>query len=292
MIVNIQQSYDGLLAGIRHQLEVQNQGNSQIASGKRFTRPAEAALDYKTSLDLRRGQKGVASSQQAINTASARLNNSMSMLNSMQQIVVRAQTLAVQQASGQISTADRQGALAEIVHLQDSLFTYANQRLDGQSLFAGTATSNDAFIKDGSGNIVYNGNAEDRTVAITTTQIVNSNIRGDSTAFTQMFTAFKTFETALRADDQAGIQTSLGLLNTAGGSMIDINAEVGAQVRSMDLQSQLYNDIGLALDTRLTDHEGIDIAATVARLQQSNIALQASYSQVATLRSLSLVNFL
>jgi len=292
MIVNIQQSYDGLLAGIRHQLEVQNQGNSQIASGKRFTRPAEAALDYKTSLDLRRGQKGVVSSQQAINTANGRLNNSMSMLNSMQQIIVRAQTLAVQQASGQISTGDRQGALAEIVHLQDSLFTYANQRLDGQSLFAGTATSNDAFIKDGSGNILYNGNAEDRTVAITTTQVVNSNVRGDNTAFTQMFTAFKTFETALRADDQAGIQTSLGLLNTAGGSMIDINAEVGARVRSMDLQSQLYSDIGLALDTRLTDHEGIDIASTVARLQQSSIALQASYSQVATLRSLSLVNFL
>ncbi|HCS12475.1 MAG: hypothetical protein COS82_09720 [Zetaproteobacteria bacterium CG06_land_8_20_14_3_00_59_53] len=292
MIVNIQQSYDGLLAGIKHQLELQNQGNAQISSGKRFTRPAEAALDYKTSLDLRRGQKGVASSQQAINTASARLNNSMSMLNSMQQILVRAQTLAVQQASGQISTNDRQGALAEIVHLQDSLFTYANQRLDGQSLFSGTATANDAFVKDVDGNIVYNGNAEDRTVAITTTQTVSSNVRGDNTAFTRMFAAMKSFENALRADNQTGIQTALGDLNTAGGSIIDIIAEVGARVRSMDLQQQLYADIGLSLDTRLTDHEGIDIASTVARLQQSSIALQASYSQVATLRSLSLVNFL
>lgn len=89
-----------------------------------------------------------------------------------------------------------------------------------------------------------------------------------------------------------GIQTALGDLNTAGGSIIDIIAEVGARVRSMDLQQQLYADIGLSLDTRLTDHEGIDIASTVARLQQSSIALQASYSQVATLRSLSLVNFL
>jgi len=292
MQVSIQQSYDSLLSGIRKQLDLQSAGNAQISSGKRFTRPAEAALDYKTSLDIRHGQKGIQSSLDAISTADMRLKNSMSMINSMQQILVRAQALAVQQSSGQISATDRQGALAEVTQLKGSLFTYANQKLDGQALFAGTATSGDAFIKDGSGNIVYNGNALDRTVAITTTQIVSSNVRGDSTAFSKMFSSFQAFESALTANDQAGVQAALGQLNDAGSSITDLNAEVGSRIRSLDMQQQLYTDIQLSMTTRLTEHEGVDIASTVAHLQESSVALQAAYSQVATLRSLSLVNFL
>lgn len=292
MVTSVQQSYGSLLAGIGKQLDLQASGNAQISSGKRFTRPAEAAMDYKSSLDIRHGLNGVESSLQAINTASTRLNHSMSMLNSMQQIIVRAQALGVQQSSGQISSSDRQGALVEINALQDSLFTYANQRLDGQSLFAGTATSDDAFTQDGFGNITYNGNDQDRTVAITTTQIVSSNVRGDNVAFSRMFAAIDAFSTALAADSQTDIQTALGLLNNAGASMTDLNAEVGARVRSLDLQKQLYDDINLSMQNRLTEHEGIDIASTVAKLQEGSVALQAAYSQVATLRSLSLVNFL
>jgi len=292
MRVSIQQSYDSLLNGVRQQLDIQSKGNAQVSSGKRFQRPSEAALDYKTSLDIRHMQKGVQTTLSAINTATTRLNQSMSMLNSMQQIIVRAQTLAVQQSSGQISAANRQAAATEIAQLNTSLFTYANQRFDGQSLFSGTATSADAFIKDASGNIVYNGNAQDRTVAITTTQITTSNVRGDQIAFSKVFTAMKTFQTALTANDQAGIQTALGQLNDAGNKMIDLNAEVGARTRSLELQQQLYNDISLSLDTRLNNHESVDIAATVAKLQESSIALQAAYNQIASLRSLSLVNFL
>jgi len=292
MQINTQQSYDSLLSGIRNQLDIQAKGNGQISSGKRFQRPADAPLDYKKSLDIRHMKKGVETSLNAINTAKIRMNNSLSMINSMQQIIVRAQALAVQQSSGQISATDRHAALAEVTQLRDSLFTYANQRLNGQSLFSGTNTSAAAFVKDVSGNISYNGNAQDRTVAITTTQIINSNVRGDQAAFSKMFTAFKTLETGLTGNDQTGVQNALGQLHDAGNSMIDLNAEVGAKTRSLDLQQQLFTDINLSLDTRLNEHEGVDIASTVAKLQQSSIALQAAYNQVASLRSLSLVNFL
>jgi len=292
MMVSMQASYDSLLSGISKQLDLQAKGNSQVASGKRFTRPAEASLDYKTSLDIRHGIKGVQSSLGAITTAKTRLDNSMSMINSMQQIIVRAESLATQQASAQITNADRQGALAEINALKDSLFTYANQKLDGQSLFAGTATGTAAFVKDAAGNVSYNGNSQDRTVAITTTQIVNSNVRGDSAAFSKMFAAFDAFSAALAANSQTDVQTALGQLNDAGASMTDLNAEVGARIRSLNLQQQLYDDINLSLQNRQSQHEGVDIAATVAKLQESSVALQAAYSQISTLRSLSLVNFL
>jgi len=291
MRVTQNQLYDTLLTGIRNQLDIQVRGNARVSSGKRFQRPAQAALDYKTSLDIRHAQTGVQSSLKAINTASTRLNNSMSTLNGMQQLLVRAQTLAVQQSSGQIGASERLVAAAEVTRLRDQLLSFANQQLDGQSLFAGTAVNQNAFTLSGS-VVSYNGNTQDRTVAISSSQTVVSNVRGDKTAFTQAFSAIEALNTALSTNNITGIQTALGQLNTAGNSMTDLTAEVGGRVHTLDLQQQSFEDMQFNLEKRLNDHEGVDIPATISQLQQASVAMQAAFSQVASLRSLTLVNFL
>ncbi len=285
--------YDSLLAGIRKQLDIQAQGNAQVSSGKRFQRPAQAALDYKTSLDIRHAQTGVSESLAAINTARTRLSASMNALNSMKQILVRAQTLAVQQSSAQLGAAERAAAATEVKHLRDQFLALANQRLDGQSLFAGTAVDKDAFVLDpATGQITYNGNTQSRTVALSSSQTVVSNLRGDAPAFAQAFAGLQALETALTANNTAGIRTALGTLTGAGNGMTDLTAEAGARIHSLDLQKQSFEDMKLTLEKRLSAHEGVDIAATITRLQQASTALQAAYSQVASLRNLSLVNFL
>jgi flagellin-like hook-associated protein FlgL len=247
-------------------------------------------MDYATSLNIRHAQGGVQSSLDAITTAQSRLNASMGALNSMGQLLVRAQTLAVQQSSGQISAADRQAAAVEVGNLRNQLLGLANQKQEGQSLFAGTATDQAAFTS-GAG-VTYNGNAKDRIVAITPTQTVVSNVRGDHPAFTQAFASLQALDTALQANDIPSIQSALGQLNAAGNAITDLTSEVGGRVRSLDLQQQSYQDIKVTLEKRLNEHEGVDIPATVAQLQQSSVALQAAYSQVASLRSMSLVQFL
>ncbi len=285
--------YDTLLSGIRKQLDIQARGNAQVSSGKRFQRPAQAALDYKTSLDIRHALKGVDGALAALNTARTRLGVSMDALNSMRQILVRAQTLAVQQSSAQIGAAERAAAAVEVRHLRDQFLALANKRLDGQSLFAGTAVNQDAFTLDPvTGAVTYAGNAASRTVALTPTRTVVSNLRGDAPAFAQSFSALKALETALNANDPAGIQAALGQLNTAGNGITDLTAEAGARIHSLDLQKQSYDDMKLTLEKRMNAHEGVDMAATISQLQQASTALQAAYSQVASLRGLSLVNFL
>jgi len=295
MSINVtrNQLYNTLLTGIRNQLDIQARGNAQVSSGKRFQRPAQAALDYKISLDIRHAQTGVQSGLKAINTASTRLNNSMSALNSMRQLLVRAQTLAVQQSSGQIGASERQVAAVEVTNLRDQLLNFANQRLDGQSLFAGTAVNQDAFtLNTGTGVVSYNGNTQDRTVAISSSQTVVSNIRGDQTAFSQAFTSIQALETALSTNNIPGIQSALGQLNTAGKGMTDLTAEVGGRVHTLDLQRQSSEDMQFNLEKRLNTHEGVDIPAVVSQLQQASVAMQAAFSQVGSLRNLSLVNFL
>ncbi|MDX8402546.1 MAG: hypothetical protein R8K47_07940, partial [Mariprofundaceae bacterium] len=127
MRVTGSQIYDTLLAGIRRQMDVQARGNEQVASGNRFQRPAEAGFDYKTSLDLRHARQAARAGLDALGVAEARLGFSQSVLADMNDLMLRAQTLAVQQATGQIAATERQAAAAEAAALRDQLLSRANQ---------------------------------------------------------------------------------------------------------------------------------------------------------------------
>ncbi len=292
MRVTTTQMYDNLLAGVNKQLAIQAKGNEQISSGTRFQRPADAGLDYKTSLDLRHAQVGVTGSLDAAKTAESRLGASQTMLNSMQNIMVRAQSLAVQQGSAGLTAAERSSAALEVGHLLTQFANDVNQKWKGQSLFAGTAVDKQAFTIDSSGKYAYTGSSQDRVVAISDTLQVTSNIRGDAPSFSAAFTALQDFETALKANDTAGVTAALGGLNTAGSGMIDLTSEVGGRLSALQVTRTSFEDMKFTLDKQINEHEAVDVPAVVARLQQSSIALQASYSQISQVKSLSLINFL
>jgi len=292
MRITTTQVYDNLLIGVNKQLAVQAKGMEQISSGTRFQRPADAGLDYKISLDLRHAQSGVVGSLDAVKTAESRLGASQTMLNSMQNIMHRAQSLAVQQSSGGLTAAERNSAALEVGHLLTQFANDANQTWQGQSLFAGTAVDKLAFTQDAAGNFNYTGSKQDRIVAVSDTLQVTSNIRGDAPAFSAAFTALKDFETALKSNNVAGVSTALGGLNSAGNGMVDLTSEVGGRLSALGVTRTSFEDMKFTLDQQVNAHEAVDVPAVVARLQQSSNALKASYSQIAQLKSLSLLNFL
>jgi len=292
MRVSTSMLYNNLLTGITKQQNIQNLGNAKIASGTRFQTPAQAGLDYKISLDLRHSQLNVQSSIDAITTVESRLSMSQTLLNDMSNVMARAGTLAVQQSSVQMGASERQTALQEMLHLTNQFLSDSNQQWQGQALFAGTAVDQQAFTSDALGNVSYTGSAQDRVVSVSANQQVVSNIRGDNPAFGAAFTAMQDFKTALTNNDSAAIQASLGALNAAGNGMIDLTADAGARLKAVQISKVSYEDMKLNLDQRLNTHEAADIPTVVAELQQSSIALQAAYSQVAQIKSLSLINFL
>jgi len=284
--------YNNLLSGIRNQQTIQNDGNAKISSGTRFQTPAQSGLDYKISLDIRHAQVSVQSSIDASNTVDSRLSISQTMLNDMNNLLTKAQVLAVQQASGQLGATERQAAFQEMNHLADQFLSDANKTWQGQSLFAGTAVDKNAFTDDGTGTITYTGSKQDRIVSISDNQQILSNVRGDNIAFSKAFSAMQSFKIALNNNDQTAIHDALGKLNSAGNSIIDLTTEVGSRLSALHISRSSFEDLKVNLDKRLATHEGVDIPSVMAELQQSSIALKAAYSQIAQMKTLSLTNFL
>jgi len=292
MRVTSSQLYDNLLSGVNKQLKVQADANAGIASGKRFQKPAQAGIDYKISLDLRHTQTQLKGSFEALTVVDSRLGATQSILTDMINVLGRAQTLAVQQSSAHMTTAEHQAAANEVKHLLDQVVNSANQTWEGDALFSGTAIDKPAFVQDAQGFYQYQGSNQDRIVAISNTQQVTSNVRGDDPAFTQMFLALKTFQNALENDEGWAIGGAIGDISEANNSLIDLTSRVGGQINALSSYRQSYEDMSFAIETRLNEHETADIPALVVAMQQANVALQASYSQIANMKNLSLVNFL
>jgi len=157
MRITSAQLYNNLLAGVQQQMDIQAKGDAKITSGTRYQTPAEAALDYRTSLDIRHAQRGVDGGLEALAIAESRLSVSQNHLMTMNSVFSRAQSLAIQQSSAQVSATERQAAISEITHLTTALLNSANQQWQGQSLFSGAAVDKVAFISNpfNAGTAVY-----------------------------------------------------------------------------------------------------------------------------------------
>lgn len=395
MRVTTKQMFDNLLLGIRRQQQAQAQGTAQVSSGYKFSRPSDDGLGFKKSVDIRHVQAGIKASLDGLSTAKVRLGASTNALSQILPLLQRAQVLAVQQANPSLGTTERQAAAVEVKTLQDQLLALANQKFEGESLFAGTATSTDAFdtaftagvatytqgantsitsitqtsnsnavndtytillnsagdqitsvknaagteqlaplpvllnsgagaytltLNNGavlsatyngtpdtvntaggtlvvtganaSGTVNYVGNTQDRVAAITSTQTVTSNVRGDKTAFTQAFSSLQSLKDALTANNTTNIKSALTLLNTAGDSMTELTGETGGRLSSITLREQVFQDLKIQMEQRRGQIEDTDLAAVAASLARAQVALQASFSAMARVGSLSLVNFL
>ena len=292
MRITNNQMYNNMMTGMNKQLQVHADSSASIASGTRFQRPSQAGIDYKTSLDLRHTQQQIQGSMESLNVAESRLSASQTMLQDITNVLVRAQTLAVQQASAQNGSTEHIVAAVEVGHLLDQAINSANQQWQGEFLFSGTAVDQQAFVADTQGKFVYNGSNQDRIIAINTSHTITSNVRGDEPAFTNTIAALQDFQTALNNNDQQGIANAISTLTKANNDVVDLNSRIGGQVNSVRSFRQSFDDMRFAIDKRMNDHESADIPALVAQMQQADLALQATYSQIANMKSLSLVNFL
>ena len=292
MRVTSQSIYNTLLAGIRNQMQTQDDGTEQISSGRRFNRPSQDGVAYTTSLNIRHTQSGIEASLGAINEAKLRLGVSANALAEMVPIMQRAEFIAVQQANATLTGSQRTTAAIEVAALENQLLALANATFEGKALFSGTATNRDAIVIDGSGDASYNGNAQDRIVAITPTQSIVSNIRGDNNAFLQSFAAIKFLKGALAGNDQSSVQSTITLLADASTAVIGINAEIGGRLSSLAIRENTYTNLETQMEVQLNQHESVDMAEVAMRLAQSEVSLKAAYAEVAKFNQLSLVNFL
>jgi flagellar hook-associated protein 3 FlgL len=268
----------------------------QIASGKRFERPEQDGFGAAQVVRSNNTLGGLAQYASTSNFGNTVLGAQDQALGDAEQIMVRAQEIATQQASGLLSPSERAAAREEVHGLLQGLTAIGNQELAGRRLFGGLALDapppfTDPDATGYSASTAYVGSTQEFSIQVggSASERVRISTRGD-TVFADGLTSLAALETALAPGGNVA-STLAGLAQ--GQATIDAErASVGARETQLIDRGQQLSGLTVHEQQTLSHVQDADLAAVVAQLTQAQTALQATLAAAAQVAQTSLASLL
>ena len=271
----------------------------QLATGERLKSPADDPFASTRIVALDEQEKLLEQYRRNADYADARLGLEETSLTSAINALQRVRELAVQGANGSLSVSDRQAVALEVTQRMEGILQIANTRdSSGEYIFSGDRTTTPAFVHDGVGNFLYQGDQGQRYVQVGTNR---SLATGDSG-----YDVFENVQTAAgpknvmqivydMADTlNAGNPSSAAIdeVDAAIERLSGIRSVVGARVNAIDSEMSSNETFSLAIKMNRSELADLDYADAVSRFQQQLAGLQAAQQSFVQIQGLSLFNFI
>ncbi|MFM4678064.1 flagellar hook-associated protein FlgL [Aeromonas media] len=171
--------YDRNLASMSKVSERQNTAYEQLMTGEKFSRAGEdpSGMGQKMALtkeiDLFK-QYGVNGS-----LLENSLGHEETVLTSLNNAMLSAQTLIQKANSSAMGSEERNAIASELEGLQKQMFDLMNSKnSQGEFIFGGNQSKTQPFVKDGSGNYVFQGDTGQRSIQVSPTVQIPANDSG------------------------------------------------------------------------------------------------------------------
>ncbi len=269
----------------------------QLSTGKRVSNPADDPVGVALSLGIRNDLESVRAWRQNAEDSKSWLSATDDALNGYQDIIQRAQELAVQGANGSLSNEQRALIGTEILALRDQVVETGNASFGGRYLFGGTQTDRAPLDPAGPGlTAPVNTNALNREVG--QGQVMSVNVTADRLvdppgATPDVFQTFTDLATALQTGDLTAVSTTaITRLDAHLSNVNSLRGEVGTKLNRLELTVSRFDIDDIARQGQLSSIEDADMAKTVMDLKMRESVLQGSLAVGARVLQRSLVDFL
>jgi flagellar hook-associated protein 3 FlgL len=285
------------MASLRGQAEkMQN----QMSSGNKLQRSSDDPVAASRLRMLQRSDSLSQIDSSNADRATADLNLADSAMSSFVDYVNRAKELATQAANGTLTSDQRASLGEEMQQIYNNLVSLANSRdAAGHALFGGES-SGDAYSLDASGNATYVGTSSSGSLSLgdgqsitrglTGPEFLNFSVNGSSTDLLSVVKGLADDLQGASTDPQTSARDGMTALDAGLDRLTTAQTVVGTRLNWIDLTSQRRTNLGELRTNEEQTVGGIDIATTVAQLQQTMLVLQASQAGFTKLANLSLFN--
>lgn len=286
------------LAGLNGNLAAVNRLQQQLTSGKVLTRPSDSPTNTNTALQTRSQQAAVTQQSDNITDARSWMDQTDSTLQKMIKVGQRVRDLTVQGLNGGATSASAATAIAaEVTALRDSLLGMANTTVQGRPVFGGVTTGRSAYDTTTgafTGVLAADGSPVPVTRRLSDVETIRIDVTG-SEAFgdgaDDLFSVVKKIADHVTSDPVA-LAEDLTALDAGINRMLVAIAGVGAAASRVETAATVNLDAQLALTSRLSSIEDVDLARTTMDLQMQQVTYQAALSVTAKTLQQSLVDFL
>ena len=271
----------------------------QEASGVISTDYGGLGSSTRTVLDLEASLKASKGYGDATEEASGRVEVLYSTLSTITDMMseFRSQLTSMMSADSNATSGAELSTAAS--GYMDELASLLNTSYEGRYLFGGDRTTTapvdlDAYVPDADtvSTDYYQGDGAVATVKISRDQSVAYGVTAGNSAFEQAFRALGIIANATDATDTDLLQSSYDLMLSALDATIAVQSKVSINAGTLERATSRQSDYESFLSSAITDLKGADVTQIAVTLSSYETQLSASYSALAKVQSLNLLDYL
>lgn len=180
MRISTLQSFNTGVNGINRNYENINRTQEQVSTGKRILTPSDDPIASVRLLQVDQEIEKLGRFQDNIVAANNSLNEEETLMRSTVNIINRIQELATQSGDASLSRNDRISLADEMEQRLDELVGLANsQNANGEYWFAGGISDQPPFVRDSAGDIIYQGDSQERSVQVDSSVLIPIRDNGE-----------------------------------------------------------------------------------------------------------------
>jgi flagellar hook-associated protein 3 FlgL len=292
--------YNGSKYQLAKTLSDYNEANATVSTGKKIRSPADDPVGYVRVMQLNSSLAQMDQIGRNITTGLSWLNNTETTLSSAQDTILEAKQLAISMNNDSMSEDDLETAAENAQQLLYTLIDYANTKVNGQYIFAGTKTDTVPYTLDESTDpptVTYSGNDSAFTISTgvssrTEVGTPGSSVFGDTTTGDDIFSLMIALQEDLADNGGANLDSIIGELETQYNNVVDAISVVGIKTERLETKESVISDVSATFTTSISNLEDADLATAAADLAAKKTAYQASLSATSAIMSLSLVDYM
>jgi flagellar hook-associated protein 3 FlgL len=272
----------------------------QIGTEQRLSRSSDDPVAAARLRTLARSERLAEIDQRNSDQARNDLRMTDDALGSIANAIIQAQTLAMKATTGTLNGEQRAAVGQEIAALRQTLLDIANGRDSaGHALFGGQSAG--AAYEDTGAGIIYIGTASANPVDLGVGQSVTPALTGPEVfgieaggVDSDLFAVLGALAAALQSggDVTAAAQDALAGLEAGLGKVATAQTVVGGRLGWIEVMDQHRENTAVLVTEEKAVVGGVDLATTMARLQEVMTVLEASQASFVRLADLSLFNML
>jgi flagellar hook-associated protein 3 FlgL len=270
----------------------------QQASGSVSTTYGGLGSSTKQVLDLESALAQSKSYSSAASEATNRVQVMYSTLSGITDLMTSFRSTLTSMMSSDADSTSLAGLSTTASGDMNELASLLNTNYEGRYLFAGNSTERapvdlTGYTADAStaSASYYTGDGGIAAVEVTRGQSVSYGITADNSAFEQAFRAMGAIA-ANSSPSTDELQSAYDLISSALDDASGVQAELSGKASAISRASDQQSDYQSQMTTAISSLKDADVTTIAVQLSTYQTQLEASYSAIAKMQSLSLSNYL
>jgi flagellar hook-associated protein 3 FlgL len=288
-----------LITNIESDLSSLDRTQNELSTGLLIQQPSDNPYGTALSLNLDSQISAIQDYTTNITDGTAWSETASASMQSIYQMGQTVQTLIVEGASGTLNQSDRADMAAQVDQMIDGIKEAADTQLNGNYIFAGTATTTQPWAVGTGASNTFNGNTGTLTRSVgpgagaqVTINADLSSVLGSGGGDGLMLDTLANVKADLLSGNTTDLGTQLTNLQGNLGQLATLQAQVGATQDQLQMASTRLQSLQTTDSEELSGVQDADMAQTTILYSTQQAGYQAALQTAAKIVQQSLLNFL